>query len=91
MALSPQEWRRPRSASANSEAVQRPAWDSPVVPPVNAWRIICRRTGGSISRATFYRWLASGRVFSIRLGHRIYIPLAEVENVVKLCRCGERI
>ena len=59
--------------------------------PSNACRLLCRRTGGSVSRATFYRWLSSGKIFSIRLGHRIYIPLAEIDNVVKQCRAGERV
>jgi hypothetical protein len=58
--------------------------------PANALRILMRRTGGRISRATFYRWLSSGRVFSIRLGYRIYIPLEELEIVIRQCHAGER-
>ncbi len=63
----------------------------PMLTPSNAYRMLLHRTGGRISRATFYRWISSGRVFSIRLGFRIYIPLIEIDSLVKQCRAGERI
>ncbi len=59
--------------------------------PYNAWRILCRATGGSIARATFYRWLNSGRVFSVRLGFRIFVPWPALEEAIKQCRAGERL
>ena len=60
------------------------------MPPLIALRILTRRTCGQISRATFYRWISSGRVFSYRVGYRIYIPMAEIDNIVKQCEAGER-
>jgi len=59
--------------------------------PVHAWRLLCRRTGGRISRTTFYRWIDSGRVGAVRLGHRILIPLPMLEEVIQKCLDGERI
>jgi excisionase family DNA binding protein len=55
----------------------------------SAWRIVRRRTGGDISRATFYRWLRSGRISSIRLGSRIYVPLPALDDFIRKCLSGE--
>ena len=63
---------------------------SPMLSPSNAWRILERRTGFNIGRSTFYRWIQMGRVFSLKLGGKVYIPWAEVENVIKECRSGRR-
>jgi hypothetical protein len=54
----------------------------------SAWRILRRRTGGDISRATFYRWVGSGRLSSIRLGFRIYIPLPALDDFIRKCLSG---
>ena len=62
----------------------------PMLAPANGWRILCTRTGGAISRATFYRWLSSGRLYSIRVGVRIYIPWPELDRVIQQCLAGER-
>ena len=59
--------------------------------PTHAWRLLCRRTGGSISRTTFYRWLNSGKVGAVRIGFRFLIPLPMLEEVIKKCLDGERI
>jgi excisionase family DNA binding protein len=59
--------------------------------PTHAWRLLCRRTGGTISRTTFYRWINSGRVGAIRMGTRFLIPLPMLEEVIKKCLDGERI
>jgi excisionase family DNA binding protein len=59
--------------------------------PTHAWRVLCRRTGGTISRTTFYRWINSGRVGAIRMGTRFLIPLPMLDEVVKKCLDGERI
>lgn len=53
--------------------------------PQNALRILRRRTGGTVSRATFYRWIRSGKVESIRLGSRILIPWPALENLIRKC------
>jgi len=58
---------------------------------VSAWRVLCRRTGGRISRTTFYRCINSGKVNAIRLDFRFMIPLAEMERIIKLCLDGERL
>jgi hypothetical protein len=62
----------------------------PMLSPSNAWRILCTRTGGRISRATFYRWVSNGKVYSVRLGFRIFIPLSALEDLVKRCKAGDR-
>ncbi len=58
--------------------------------PSNAWRILRRRTGGSVARSTFYRWLNSGKIYSIRLGFRIYIPLHALEDLIRMVLSGDR-
>jgi len=58
--------------------------------PSNAWRILNARTGGAISRSTFYRWLSSGLVYSVRVGHRMYIPWRVIEELIEKCLSGER-
>jgi hypothetical protein len=66
-----------------------PAEKPTVLTPLSAWRLLNRKTLGSVSRATFYRWLSSGRVFSYRVGYHMYIPLPEMENIIKLCQEGK--
>lgn len=58
--------------------------------PTQAWRILCRQTGGDVSRATFYRWLGNGKVCSIRLGYRLFVPWLALEELIKQCLAGER-
>jgi len=62
---------------------------SPLLSPTNAWRILRKRTGGHIARSTFYRWLDSGRVYSVRMGSRIYIPWQTLQEVINRCLNGE--
>jgi hypothetical protein len=57
----------------------------PMLIPQAALRLLCRRTGGTISRTTFYRWLGSGVVPSIRLGKRIFISRPAIEAVIQKC------
>jgi len=63
----------------------------PMLTPTHAWRLLCRRTGGSIGRTTFYRWINSGRVGAVRVGFRFLIPLPMLEEVIQKCLDGERI
>ena len=69
-------------------------WKAPpsrhMLSPQAAWRALCRRTGAGISRATFYRWVSSGKLYSIRLGFQIYIPQMALDDLVKQCLDGER-
>lgn len=60
-----------------------------LLPPTAAWRILRRRTGGHVSRSTFYRWLDSGRVFSLRMGSRMYVPWQALQEVIGRCLSGE--
>jgi excisionase family DNA binding protein len=62
----------------------------PLISPSSAWRILCRRTGIPVSRATFYRWLSNGKLYSVRLGQKIYIPVASLDEIIRQCRAGER-
>ena len=59
--------------------------------PAKAWRILNARTGGMISRPTFYRWLSSGKVYAVRVGHRLYIPWPVMEELIGQCLAGERV
>jgi hypothetical protein len=61
-----------------------------MLPPPRAWQILCQRTGGRVSLVTFYRWLRSGKIYSIRLGQRIFIPVMALEDTIKQCLDGER-
>ena len=63
----------------------------PMLTPAHAWRLLCRRTGGSISLTTFYRWINSGRVGAVRVGFRFLVPLPMLEEVIQKCLDGERI
>jgi len=72
----------------NSKA---PSSALPMLTPTHAWRLLCRRTGGSISRTTFYRWINSGRVGAVRMGFRYLVPLPLLEEIIQKCLDGERI
>lgn len=58
--------------------------------PTRAWRMLCSRTGGAIALVTFYRWLRNGRVYSVRLGQRIFIPQPALEDLIQRCLMGEK-
>jgi hypothetical protein len=77
--------RMPPKASSNV------ATAPPMLTPQNAWRILCRRTGAQISRATFYRWVSEGKVFSLRLGVHIHIPWPSLEELIQRCLGGARL
>ncbi len=80
--------RAPRGIS--SQRLPLPLDRAGGVPPLRALRILTKKTQGQISRATFYRWLSSGRVFSYRVGYRIYVPAIEIDNIIRQCEAGER-
>ncbi len=83
-----------RKSSSDAPAVVPPprsvSETVPMLTPSNAWRVLCRRTGASIGRSTFYRWVNSGRVYAVRMGYRFYIPWPALEDVIKRCLEGER-
>lgn len=61
----------------------------PLLSPPRAWLILRKRTGGHVSRSTFYRWLESGRVYSLRMGTRMYVPWQALQEVIRRCLSGE--
>jgi excisionase family DNA binding protein len=78
---------RETSLSVQAKASPHPA--ASFLSTQSAWRVLQRRTGGNVSRATFYRWVGSGKLSSIRLGFRIYIPLPALDDFVRKCLSGE--
>ncbi|PYV00904.1 MAG: hypothetical protein DMG26_14645 [Acidobacteria bacterium] len=79
-----------RDAPVSAAAGRGTPATGPMLVPSNAWRILNARTGGAISRSTFYRWLSSGQVYSVRVGHRMYIPWRVIEELIEKCLGGER-
>ena len=77
----------PMAPKANLNIATAP----PMLSPQNAWRVLCRRTGAQISRATFYRWVSEGKVYSVRLGVHIYIPWPALDELIQRCLEGERL
>lgn len=63
----------------------------PLLSPYNAWRILKGRTGVDVGRSTFYRWVQDGKVFSMKIGGRIYIPWHDLEHVIRQFRNGVRV
>lgn len=59
--------------------------------PKRAWKMLCARTGGRVSLMTFYRWLKNGKIYSVRIGYRIFVPRSSVEDLIKQCLSGERV
>ena len=72
------------------EAAKPAAQAGLMLSPVAAWRALCARTGGFITKVTFYRWLRNGRLYSIRLGQRIFIPKTALDDLIKTCLAGDR-
>lgn len=56
-----------------------------------AMQILDARLGITVGRSTFYRWMQTGRLFSIKLGGKIFIPLSEMETIVERLSRGERL
>ena len=82
---------RPLISAPKKQNSEQPPPVLPMLTVASAWRLFCRRTGGSISRTTFYRWINSGRVGAVRVGYRFLIPLPMLEEVIQKCLNGERI
>ena len=59
--------------------------------PKTAWRMLCEQTGGRVALMTFYRWLQSGKVYSVRVGYHIFVPRTSLEDLIKRCLAGERL
>lgn len=74
----------PMHLSQTEEVRQR----APLLSPPSAWRILRRRTGGHVSRSTFYRWLGSGKVYTVRFGSRLYVPWQALQDLISRCLDG---
>jgi hypothetical protein len=80
-----------RNAAAGAREAATHAAPAPfMLRPQAAWKMLCARTGGAVHMGTFYRWLSNGKVYSVRLGNRIFVPRSSVEDLVKQCLAGER-
>jgi predicted DNA-binding transcriptional regulator AlpA len=44
-----------------------------------------------ICRSSIYRWLTSGAIPSMRVGKRIFILTADLEEAIQKCKDGERL
>ncbi len=82
MAVALQPWSRNSSASVG-EFESSPGAEAPLLSASSAWLTLRHRTGIPVSRATFYRWLSNGKVYSMRLGLKLYVPQASIEELVK--------
>jgi len=82
---------RPSNPTPLGPNSKLPSSTLPMLTPTHAWRLLCRRTGGSISRTTFYRWINSGRVGAVRVGFRYLVPLPLLEEIIQKCLDGERV
>lgn len=58
--------------------------------PKHAWTLLCRKTGASLSRTTFYRWLREGRILTVRMGYRLFVPIGALDEFTDRCLAGER-
>ena len=67
-----------------------PARPAAMLVPQRAWQILCQRTGCRVCRATFYRWISTGSVYSISLGYHIFFPASALEELIEQCLAGER-
>ena len=82
MAVPLQQWTRNLS-EASRESSSPSGAQAPLLSASSAWLTLRHRTGIPVSRATFYRWLSNGKVYSMRLGLKLYVPLSSIEELVK--------
>ena len=69
-------------------SVMRAAARPVVLTPMAALPRLRAGTGCPIARETFYLWLKTEKIYSIRMGRRIYIPLEALDNLIKDCLAG---
>ncbi len=79
----------PHAPDKEPRQIVLPPEKSELLTPAAAWRLLKQRTRAQISRPTFYRWLSNGKVFSYRVGYHLYIPMAEIESILKQCQEGK--
>ncbi len=71
-------------------AIQDGGTPPTLLTPRHAWTLLCRKTGASLSRTTFYRWLREGRILTVRMGYRLYVPIGALDDFTARCLAGER-
>lgn len=59
--------------------------------PRIALRRLCRGTGCEVGLSTLYLWIATGKIDSVRVGDRIFIPAQVVDNLIERCLMGDRM
>jgi len=84
-------WKEPWGPIEPPPGVSPGPGKMPMLSPANAWRILESRTGVNVGRSTFYRWVQSGKVFSLKVGGRIFIPWPELEHVTRQFQSGVRL
>ncbi len=52
--------------------------------PRIAWRRLCAATGAGIAMRTFYLWIATGKIDSVRMGRNTLIPAEALDNLINL-------
>lgn len=81
----------PKGASAHRSFESRKAPATPfMVTPVIAWRKLCVKTGGAVCMGTFYQWIKTGKVYTVRMGAKLFVPVTELDDLIKRCLAGER-
>jgi len=56
-----------------------------------AWQRLNALTGAGVDLSTFYRWINNLSVCSVRMGNKLFVPIAEVDRIAQQCLRGERI
>ncbi len=79
-----------KSGQTPRPAAQEGATPPTLLTPRHAWMLLCRKTGASLSRTTFYRWLREGRILTVRMGYRLYVPIGALDDFTARCLAGER-
>ncbi|MGH9396186.1 MAG: hypothetical protein ACRD18_04980 [Terriglobia bacterium] len=87
MAVPLQQWTQNILPTPAPDA-PRPETIDPLLTVAGAWNSLRRRTGIPLARATFYRWVSSGKIYSLRMGLKVYIPSSVVEGIVRQCKGG---
>jgi hypothetical protein len=59
--------------------------------PRQALRRFYAGTGFEIARETLYLWIKTEKLYSVRMGRRIFIPVEALDNLVKQCLAGDRL
>lgn len=85
-----QQWTRNILPTPAPEAPV-PEVADPLLTVAGAWSTLRRRTGIPLARATFYRWVSSGKVYSLRMGLKVYIPSSVVDGIVRKCQGGDAL